>query len=532
MQPFIEKFREQVGGVLSGFDRLIFRGSLRRLNYGYWDAAMQGPVAVGMEQYLWQNQILFKHYADYMKRTSERVKRESLKPFAQQQLPVVFLHSPHVDKEELARRLAAEKNIRAGLVCALSTLEPSPTFEHRGTHILRRTRPCHVLYHYQIHPVLGGMHARIQTWFPFHIQIGINGREWLARQMDQTGLKYRQQGNCFVWIEDFAQAQKLMAEQLKTCWAELLNGFAQQLNPIHESLFERYPTDYYWTVYQSEWATDVVFREADFLKRLMPLLVRHGMLSFSSADVMRYFGRKVNQSGTIPAQFGGKLETDLKRRQEGERVKSRMNGNSAKFYDKAYRECGNVLRAETTLNTVQDFRVYRPKEGGPEDDLQWRPLRKGIADLHRRTEISQKADERLLDALASVDDSRSVQELTAEIQKPAYYEGRRVRALRPWAEDQKLLAALNHGDFLINGLRNRDLQALLYDTPAATPAERRRRSAAISRRLRMLRAHRLLQKVQRTHRYQVTAAGRVILIAVLTAARTSVHQLNQLPIAA
>src|SRR6266581_2206607 len=94
MQPFIEKFREQVGGVLSGFDRLIFRGSLRRLNYGYWDAAMQGPVAVGMEQYLWQNQILFKHYADYMKRTSERVKRESLKPFAQQQLPVVFLHSP------------------------------------------------------------------------------------------------------------------------------------------------------------------------------------------------------------------------------------------------------------------------------------------------------------------------------------------------------------------------------------------------------------------------------------------------------
>jgi len=328
--------------------------------------------------------------------------------------------------------LAAEKNIRAGLVCALSTLEPSPTFEHRGTHILRRTRPCHVLYHYQIHPVLGGMHARIQTWFPFHIQIGINGREWLARQMDQTGLKYRQQGNCFVWIEDFAQAQKLMAEQLKTCWAVLLNGFAQQLNPIHESLFERYPTDYYWTVYQSEWATDVVFREADFLKRLMPLLVRHGMLSFSSADVMRYFGRKVNQSGTIPAQFGGKLETDLKRRQEGERVKSRMNGNSAKFYDKAYRECGNVLRAETTLNTVQDFRVYRPKEGGPEDDLQWRPLRKGIADLHRRTEISQKADERLLDALASVDDSRSVQELTAEIQKPAYWEGRRVRALRPW----------------------------------------------------------------------------------------------------
>jgi len=75
-------------------------------------------------------------------------------------------------------------------------------------------------------------------------------------------------------------------------------------------------------------------------------------------------------------------QIDLKRFQEGDRVKYRLNGNSTKFYDKAYSDYGSVLRgAETTLNQVQDFRVYRPKEGGPEDDLQWRPMRKGIADL-------------------------------------------------------------------------------------------------------------------------------------------------------
>jgi hypothetical protein len=108
-----------------------------------------------------------------------------------------------------------------------------------------------------------------------------------------------------------------------------------------------------------------------------------------------------------------------------------------------------VLRgAETTLNTVKDFRVYRAKEGGPEDDLQWRILRKGIADLHRRAQVSQKANDRLLNALANVDDRRSVQEWTAVIQS--------------------------------------------------------------------------------THRYHVTEAGRVILLAVLTSARTSVHQLNQI----
>jgi len=307
----------------------------------------------------------------------------------------------------------------------------------------------------------------------------------------------------------------------------LPDGFGQPLNPLRESLLECYPADSYWTVHQSEWATDVVFAQADFPKRPMPLGVRHGMLSFSSAGGMRYFGRKVNQPGAIPAQFAGTLETDLKRRQEGQRVQYRFNGNSAKFYGQAYSQYGSVLRgAETTIDTVSGFRAYRPEEGGPEDDLQWRPVRKGIADLHRRAEVSQNTDNRLLNALAGVDDSRGVEQLTADIQKPVTWSGRRMRGLRPWAEDHSWLAAILPGDFLVNGFRNRDLQALLYPAEAVSARERQRRSAAIGRKLRWLRAHGLIQKVPRTHRYHVTDLKRTILAAVLTAARTTLHQLN------
>jgi hypothetical protein len=191
---------------------------------------------------------------------------------------------------------------------------------------------------------------------------------------------------------------------------------------------------------------------------------------------MRFFGRKVKQSGEIPANFNGTLQTDLRRYEEGERVKYRLNGNSAKFYDKAYSADGSVLRgAETTINTVRDFRVYRPKEGGPEDDLQWRGMRKGIADLYRRAEVSQNANERLLNALAQVDDSASVEELTSGIQKHTTWQGRRVRALRPWGEDKVLCEAVNRGDFLINGFRNRDMQGLLYGAPSESPKERLQR---------------------------------------------------------
>lgn len=529
MQQFIDKYNDQIAGVVSGFDRLVFRGSLRRLNYGYWDQALQAVVAKGMEEYLWQNGILFKQYQDHVKQVSEQLKRHTVEPLKKQGVPVVFLRDPQANKDALARKLALGREISSGTVCLISTLEPSPTFEHLGTHIIRRIRPCHVLYQYQIDAQVGWMHARIQTWFPFNIQIALNGREWLARQMDREGLLYRKHDNCFTWLEDYQRAQALLDEQLKTNWTELLEHWSKQLNPIRESVFQRYTNEYYWITFQSEWATDVVFRDSAVLQRLMPLLVRHGVLSFHSSDVLRYFGRKVNQSGAIPANFHGTLQTDLKLRPEGERVKYRLNGNSAKFYDKAYSSFGSVLRAaETTLNTVQDLRVYRPKEGGPEDDLQWRPMRKGIADLHRRAEVSQKANQRLIDALASVDDTRSVEEVAHEIQKPKLWKGRRVRALRPWADDQQLFSAVNHGDFLINGFRNRDLQKLLYSSEPESPQDARRRSAAVSRRLRLLRAHGLIQKVPHTHRYQVTETGRAILVVILTTARTTLHQLNQL----
>lgn len=245
MQQFIDRYASQINGVLSGFDRLVFRGSLRRLNYGWRDATLKAFVSTGMEQYLLQNKILFKDYFQQVKGLSQRLRDCSVKPFEVQGLPIIFERNPSVDKEALAREVARKRNLSAGLVCAITTAEMSPTFEHRSTHIVRRERPCGVVYQYQIHPEMGWMYARMQTWFPFNIQVGVNGREWLARQMDRERIKYRQQGNCFVWIENYSLAQKLMNQQLEMNWAELLNGFACQLNPIHEGIFEHYPASYY-----------------------------------------------------------------------------------------------------------------------------------------------------------------------------------------------------------------------------------------------------------------------------------------------
>jgi hypothetical protein len=259
------------------------------------------------------------------------------------------------------------------------------------------------------------------------------------------------------------------------------------------------------------------------------IVVPHAVCSFSCTDVLRYFNKRVNKSGEIPANFNGTLQINLRQYQEGQRVKYALNGNSAKAYDKAYTVFGNVFRAnETTINNVKGLKEYRAKEGEPDGHKEWKGLRKGTAGIYRRVEISQQANERAINALASIDDSRRVEELTDGIQRRVKWEGRPVRALRPWGDDKKLLKAVNHGDFLLHGLRNRDLQNLLYGAPAATAMDKRRRSAAVSRKLRMLRAHGIIKKVPRTHRYLVTDSGRAIIIAVLTTARTSVHQLNRI----
>jgi len=144
MKQFIAKFENQIQGTLSGFDRVLFRGSLRRLTHPQ-----------GMKMYLIQNGILCKQYQDHVKRVSQELKEASLEPFRRQQLPIQHVYDPKADKDGIARAVAIERGIREGEVCALTAMELSPTFQHEKTSMAVRWRPNLVLYHYQIDPQFG-----------------------------------------------------------------------------------------------------------------------------------------------------------------------------------------------------------------------------------------------------------------------------------------------------------------------------------------------------------------------------------------
>ena len=274
--------------------------------------------------------------------------------------------------------------------------------------------------------------------------------------------------------------------------------------------------------------------------------------TFGAADVLRFLGQPVPASGKVPHRCRHEISSNVKERLEGVRLKHWLNGNSLKLYDK-----GSVLRAETLIRDPGDFKVYRPTEGNPD----WRPLRQGIADLHRRAEVSQAANARYLEALAAVHDTTPLRQLVEPLCRPASEPARRrpsvkavestvvlgatpvaaspaaaanpretrprrVRALNPLAAgDAALLEAVSRHEFLINGLRNRDLRPLLYGPESTNAAEQRRRSAAVTRQLRLLRAHGLIHKVPKTHRYVVSESGRQAITALLAARNASVEAL-------
>ncbi len=513
METFLARYRPAITGVVCGLDRLVFRGSILAL-------IREG----GMYTFLHRAGVQLLGFRDFVLATSQRLKRASLAEAREHDRPIRHLLSSTTDKEALARQLLEQHPVDSGLICALTIVEPCSSFEYHRSQdptqrgLKMRPRKCLHLYKYYLHPWFGWINARIQTWFPFNVQICLNGREWLARQLQAEGrTDFKRHDNCFTWLGDPELAQRLADQQLRTDWPQALDAIARSLNPLHSEIFQPWPQDYYWSAYQTEWATDILFRDPRCLAAIYPCLVQHAMGHFQSPDVLRFLERKAH------GNFTGELTSSFKNRPEGVRVKHWVKGNSIKMYDKG----GSVLRVETTIANPVDFKVLRPLHDRPDSTLAWRPLRKGVADLHRRAQVSQRANATYLDTLAAVEDTTPLAQLLDQVSKPTSYRSRRVRALRIGdPQDLALLKTLSRGEFATAGFQNRDLRSLLYPTSKTrSKAEERRLSAKVGRQLRLLRAHGLIRKVPKSHRYRLTAKGQLLTAALFAARQASVKQL-------
>lgn len=523
MTTFESVHQNELLGKLTTFDRMIFKGHLTGL-YGLRKTSGR-PPRHRFQCFLSSQGVLLKDFAPYVEKTSRGMKQHAEEIARREGRQFIYLESAHThasprSKETMAREIAEKEKIETGLVCVFSVLEPCSTFTVRGNHetqrlevAMRRTKCLH-FYFYLLDPEFGWMHVRVQSWFPFTIQVYINGREWLGRRLVERRIEFERHDNSFTQIGNLAAAQRLGDRFVRLRWPDLLDRLARRFNPILSTVGGAGFRGYYWVLDQCEIATDVMFRERAALVRRMPDFFEHAVFSLSAEDIMRFLGRKFH------GNFQGEVITDHKRRPEGRRVKHRMKGNSIKIYDKH-----SILRVETTINEPGEFKVYRPEK------KEWCPMGKGVGNLWRYRQVGEQANERYLEVLAQAEQKGEAVEMLDRLCRSASSNGKRVAAFQLLSKaDLSLFAAVLSGDHLIRGFRNRDLQRKIHSTPPPGPAEYKRRCARISRLIAKLRGHGLIAKVRGSRLYHLTLRGYQILSAILRFCRIDFPRLAMHPV--
>ncbi len=492
MNLFIQKFSTKITNSLNCFDRVIFKGHLRALSFGE-----------GMEKFLAYQGLRIKDFGKFAQTQSDRLVLHAKTVAARSHRPYRYLPSK-IRKDDEARNVADQLGITQGLVCVFSELETCPAFkiayaESRPRIRLTR-RKCLCLYYYFLHRDLGLIHVRLQTWFPFVVQIAVNGHDWLARQMLHHRMRFEQLDNAFVAMANPVKAQQWADQFAELDWPAVLEPLAKQVNPLFDSVLRHQA--YYWTVDQAEFATDVLFTSREALAPLYRECIKHGLLCFGATEALGFLGKK------LTGAFKADVLKDFKTRVEGMRLKHRVGRNWIKMYDKF----GRILRVETVINNPYGFLIRRHGTRQGKRVIGWFPMTKGVTGLRHFAQAARSANHKYLTALAVVNDPAPAQHLLRLCTNRIHHRQKSYRGFNPAAdEDIALFKAVLQGRHHLHGFKNADIRAALQPGPVADALTQRRLAGRIRRKLKRLHVRGLIARIPHSRRWRVTHTGQAFM---------------------
>lgn len=482
-----DRFDHNIAGTLSCFDRLVLFGTFKPICH---------PKAMGFELFEADFRLL-----DYEKKFANPLRlqiRDHIKEVAESE----GLSIQHVNfglrKEALVSRILSERGDHDGIVCIFSAMEKCSCFKvgkKKGfLDLVWSGGKCLHYYVYVMDPDYGLCYLRIPTWAPFRLQFYCNGHDWLERRMRAEGIGFKKADNCFVEIDDFERAQQLADEFRPEPLHRRLDELASRLVAVHS----RWGKGLHWSIYQAEWATDVVFKSDRILPMLYEELVRTATVEIQCTDIYSFLGKRLTASSA--QEVSGRLQTLI----EGTRIKHTLGKASIKMYDKQDR----VLRIETTVNDITIFRHYREvthKDGTRE--TKYASMQKSIYSLGALAEQMQACNKRYLlfisqwrDHTKERTDLRKVTRSTKDDKQHSY------RGLNFFLKDDlDFMLAILRGEYTISGFSNRNLQRHL---PGWS-------SQKIGRMLKRFRVLRLIKRAGRSYKYYLASRGRKTLVAAL-----------------
>ena len=498
----IKQNEEKINGVLETFDRVIINGYLLNLcNYRHF------------LYYLIQNDIKLVDFDKFALEQTNELCNHIDKYIKDNKVDTIYLNSGKIDKNEIVINELKKNSNRNGLITAFSAVEVCNTMTVKPNHetekleVTSRPTKCKHYYFYYNDEEFGLMYIKIQTWFPYNVQIYINGREYLSKLLDKNNIKYEMYNNSFSYVEDFDKAQSLADSILNQKISDSFDGLIKKIN-IHLPKIEKiFSHSYYWCIDQCEFATDINFKNREDLSLFYKTLVETSFFTFSSEDIYSFFGRKIDKINS----FKGEIVSDLRHREQGYRIKFKINNNQIKMYDK-----GNNLRIEVTINNPKDFKIMKEKEKIIDHqeivtEKVWVPMGKSISNLYRYVEISKSITNRCIEALPDINlDTVPLKEIqNISIKKEV--KGRTYSGFNILSKDTlELLQVISNGKYLINGFTNKKIRKELFENSETTQNINR-----TTRLLSKLKAHGIIKKVAGKNKYYLTTNGRKITNSIL-----------------
>jgi len=498
----IEKYNDKINGVLSTFDRMIIKGYILQLcNYRQF------------LYYLIQNNIKLKNFGDFAYKQTGLLLYNIDKYISDNNVKLQYINSTNIDKGELALEDFNKDTSKTGLISAFSVVELCDTMtvvsnkDLKKLEVASRKTKCKHYYLYYNDLEFGWMFIKIQTWFPYNVQIYINGREYLSKLLDKENINYQMYNNSFSYIEDYNKAQDLADSILNKDISSSLDGLIKPINNLLPNIQETVGHSYYWCVAECEFATDITFKSRSDLEKIYKPLVETSFFTFSSSDIYSFFGRNVSRIHNFTK---GEIVSDLRNRYHGYRIKFMIDKNKVKMYDKY-----NNLRIEVTINNPRDFKILKDKEkiiNHKEivSTKEWVPMGKSIVNLYRYSGISTEIIKRFINALPEINDTKvAVKEIKSISEKKEvnnrFYSGFNILN----KETITIFQVIASGDFIIKGFTNKSIRNRIYNNIDSKIINK------VTRLLSKLKVHGIIKKIHKRNKYYLTSKGRDITNSIL-----------------
>jgi hypothetical protein len=345
--------------------------------------------------------------------------------------------------------------------------------------LVRSTAMVNHYYFYCVDRDFGPFFLKFCSYFPYNGKLLLNGHEYAKRQLTQRGIPYEALDNGILTCADPTRLQRL-ADGLtdKKIDALARKWFGRLPHPF-PAADRRAGFRYDISILQAEFSLTQVLDRPLSGRRFFEQVIRENLDLGRPSQVQLIFDRRVIR--TTPGRFRTRVIT------EGVIPSLHVDYKHSKI--KQYHKEGHALRTETIINDAYDFEIGRK-----------------LKNLSALRKVGFQANRRLLSVQRISHDAFLGEDAFAGVQQPALVEGQRASGLR-FGDPRvlALLACLLLFRLLPRGFSNRDLREHMASFLSLDPGGFTQNQMTYD--LRRLRLHGFIQRIPKSHRYQVTDFG-------------------------